>query len=316
MIKWDLILGEETFFRNYHAYRPYEQDMKYNQKLQQIIAQHHIVLNSTLLLKYEKYFMDHNPDEYESLVTFFDMIPSYENDTYKYIELISESDATMEEIFKNILSLAGLQKPLIICDSQEQYRQCLPVIKEELLFIADQVLDASITNRIYRNSIIFSKDLLPEDYNDYITWLSEIFAGEKSIDIIDPYFATHRGLENFSNYYLSHIEEGSVINVFTFIKDETSPLDWKRFKNKVGTQIEIYIYKISKKNRTKIHDRRIFLNNSGRHISIGHGLDTLRERDQTMEDCHITIDDDMVWMKHFKAEYKHSPYDYQSIAAP
>lgn len=68
------------------------------------------------------------------------------------------------------------------------------------------------------------------------------------------------------------------------------------------------------------HERRIYLHSSGKHVTIGHGLDTIRtrmkndgEKETVLKDCHITIDGDMSYREYFMMNYAYHEMDLNEL---
>lgn len=318
MIKWELILGAEVLYEYTHDYKSYEQGYRRSTKIRNLIDQHSIIMSAGLRDFYESYFFENKEDDYDRLLQILNSAPSYADSPYVYYstDIDDEIDEVMKELTRKI------NKSLIVCDSNDHYNACRCITRENRLVKFENLLDIAINNRIYRNSDGFSKDLFPSDLNDFFSWLREVFSGEKTIDIVDPYLGTHNVMSSFIDYYIERFEVGTTIKIYTYIDGQNDKITnalWKKFIDCLNNRkLNALVYDVSRANAIDdIHDRRIYLNSTKTHITIGHGLDTIKEVSELGEtrtglaDCHVTIDKDMSKIIQIrKDEFKKTQFDY------
>lgn len=316
MIKWELVLGADVLYEFIHSYQVGQDGWKRNSELRTIIPQHKIVISTILRKYYEDYFYNHYIEDIDYLMSLFDEEASYADSMF--FPVITKA-CDVENAIKEII--AQRNQSIIVCDTQAHYNKYKSCINEKRLIKSDKLLDMNISNIVYRNSVIFSTDLQPDEIDYYYDWLREMFTGEKNIDIVDPYLGTFRIMTCFEEKYIEHIEKGTTIKIYTYIdeNDKITKEYWSKFDKRVkDRELTIFIYDVSKSNRIdEIHDRRIYLNTTQKHITIGHGLDVFiksQQRGKTaLGDSHITIDNDMRKIRQIRG-YAKKEFDYNIMA--
>lgn len=305
MIKWDLVLGTEAFYYFWHQVGKLEKDRGQIKKYQDLLEQHNIVLSTTLRDLYEKYFDEYAHNEFDELERFFDDLNTGFNSDpdefdISFINVSPVSEGSVDKVMSLTVDSQTLKKPFLVCDSDKQTKDIKALTKVPMTD-RSEVPIRKMANRIYRNSITFSKDMLPSDYSEYVAWLQEAFYGEYDIDIIDPYFQTDKGLLSFSRYYIKHIPNEANLNIYTSDKQAEYLGNWDLLFTKAREkQLNVHIFVVDKSTKKfDFHERRIYLNTSHRHLAIGHGIDTVNLlfdengiSKPEMKDCHLTIDDD------------------------
>ena len=319
MIKWDLVLGEEAFYYLIHRPRMLERGREVIKQYQDLLEQHNIVLSSSLRDLYGEYYYKNAIDELDEFETFFDELVSYSHDEvrdmgFPFVEASPIKSDSINDMLSQTADLPVLTFPIIICDSISQTKR-ITSNNTKLIISRLEVLEKKLKNKIYRNSIIFTKDMKPEDFSEFITWLKEIFCGEQSVDIFDPYLYSDRGLKVFNKYYINNIAIGARLNIYTACKKTVSAIYRNEFWSKAqkrNIKARIFIVEDGSEDYD-FHERRIYFNTSQRHLAIGHGIDSIRVKydgdgkgHEEMRDCHLTIDDDMEYRKTFFKRYKYS----------
>ena len=307
MIKWDVILSSDSFYKLHCTPRLMDKERKTIRKFQEILEQHNIVISASLRKLYEEYYIENaDESEFDAIETMFDELSVYASDKNDilgttYITVNSVNSKSINEILKKTADSALLHHPLILCDTADQLIEMEKDKQGEITFPSSDVLFMKINNKIYRNSVVFTKDLKSKDYLEFRAWLKEAFSGENSIDIIDPYFNTNRGIKVFISYYIFNIEMGATVKFYTTDKEVCCSEQWKRLFNKAQQRkLKIHVFLGEISDDFDFHERRIYLNTSQRHIAIGHGIDAIKEKIKDdgsitikMRDCHITIDKEM-----------------------
>ncbi len=313
MIKWDLVLGAEAFYQLHRIPKRFEKDRDLIKKYQDLLEQHRTVLSSSLRELYEQYYYENAISELDELETFFDDLVSYADNGISdpglsYVMVSPVFGTSVNEVLSSTVNSSSLQNPIVVCDSEDQVKEIGLLVRTTPTIDRSVVSVKGMDNRIYRNSIIFSKDMYPDDFTEFNAWLKEAFRGEKDIDIFDPYFHSDSGLRTFIKYYIDNIEKEACISIYTANNNVIYKENWERFFFKAQQRkLHVKLYLVDKgSDHFDFHERRIYFNVSGRRLVIGHGLDTIRvqynkdgKRSVEMRDCHLTIDDDMNYRAFF-----------------
>ncbi len=179
----------------------------------------------------------------------------------------------------------------------------------------EDVLLCNMGNELYRNSIVFSRDLYPIERNQFKALIAELFYNENRISIIDPYFMTKGALASFVVFFLPNIQNGAKVDVYSrHIKlgGNEKPIEqstWDELLRQLEQKHIDFRLHIIKENRSKrIHDRRIYLFCNKKHVAIGRGIDSITSTDSgdaLIRDSHVTVDDDMRWWEFFEKNYQY-----------
>ncbi len=309
MIEWNLFLCDEALFDA--GYAPDDEDEIYDEvedkkKLMHIFRK---VFSFQLLTAYENLKLD--KERYGLTQSTYRLyIMRYLESIFKKSSSLSHNifiddledgfgnGPDIKEVILRLINKHEICHPLVLCDEA-----ALPQVffgeKGVKAYPYSLLLEENLSNPIRRNTSGFEFQALPnQPFYLYQEWFTELFKDEKEIVIFDPYLLNENGRHTWNSVYIWHIEEGSVLHIYTSIDNLVS--DRKRtvsvetvvkdFLDK-AKQHKLTIYWHDCKNYDEVHDRFIFLKKY--KVTLGRGLDFVYNANKTkniLKDCNIHID--------------------------
>ena len=310
MLKIDVILSKEALGR--YLNEPEEYDESYDEwfEFKRLLRQHNIVVSDSLVSAYQHYFADCGyGDLFE---TYYLSQTCYANSQIVDLTDSIDSAPAGSNLLQTLLTCSDLDNPMYLFEKDHPSKESIdPSLGPKTASVDDVLADHTVSNKIRRMSLPFITQAQENEPGAvYSTWLKEVFHGEKSIAIYDPYALTSDSLNSIKSYF--YFDRGAKLIIYT-----------DRFKSANGNerleeqlaeiahskQITIEVNDISPQ---KMHGRYIFLGTSNTFIDLGCGVDFLR-KGKVRVDCSITFDRMNESKRKFRSGYH--PTHYKTFSA-
>lgn len=302
MIKYDLILCHHILAKFIIPITGFDAEEENTSTFRRIIKQHHILLTNVLE---DAYFSAFSYDELIQRL-FLDFICSENSKHFIHRTEIESADGlSFDDSIIASMKCKEFKRPCIVCGSVEctGNKTLKARLPSDNIVYSSGLLADDITNKVRRMSIPFSDQTIGgEAVGVFATWFSELFSGEREINIFDKFIFEKGNFKAFIKYILNSVEAGTMLRIYTDIGKYNDEVQGKPMDKYIHDLEQRYKIRIDVYNSIEgVHDRHIFT--SSFYLRLGRGINFVTGKNG-VKDCSIELKKaDRTTLKSFAKKY-------------